>query len=107
MTFSTIWLQDGASPLGGQGIQSFIFIGGMILVMYFFMIRPQQKRQKEAKKFQTDISKGDTVVTIGGIHGKVIEANEASIVLDVDRGTKLTFERTAISAENTKKAQQD
>jgi len=106
MTFSTIWLQDGASPLGGQGIQSFIFIGGMILVMYFFMIRPQQKRQKDTKKFQDDIGKGDTVVTIGGIHGKIVEANDSSVVLDVDRGTKLTFERSAISAENTKKAQQ-
>ena len=92
------------SPVGGGQMQ-LIFFGGLILVMYFFMIRPQQKRQKEAKKFQEGIAKGESVVTIGGIHGKVVEADDNTVILDVDRGTKLTFERSSISAENTKKAQ--
>ena len=105
MNLSTIWLQDGAAG-GAGGYMQIVFLVGLVVVMYFFMIRPQQKRQKETKKFQEGIAKGETVVTIGGIHGKVVESNERTITLDVDRGTKLTFERSAISAENSKKAQE-
>jgi preprotein translocase subunit YajC len=56
---------------GGSGILGQVFLfGSIILIMYFFMIRPQQKKQKETKKFIEEIKKGDDVVTIGGLHGK-------------------------------------
>lgn len=107
MTLTSIWLQAGGGEGGtGMGIEQFIFLGGILLVFYFFMIRPQQKRQREAKKFQEGIAKGETIVTIGGIHGKVVDSDENTVTLDVDRGTKITFERTAVSAENTKRVQE-
>lgn len=88
-----------ANPYG-----QFILLGGIMIVFYFFMIRPQQKKQKEQKKFRESIKTGDDVVTIGGLYGKVVQVNDDSIVLDVDRGVKLTFTRDAISQESSAKA---
>lgn len=90
----TIFLQDPA-PQGG-GLQFFILLGGMFLIMYFFMIRPQMKRQKEAKKFREALEKGDKVVTIGGVHGKVVEISETSVVISCEQG-KLRVEKSALS----------
>ncbi|MEM6830890.1 MAG: preprotein translocase subunit YajC, partial [Bacteroidota bacterium] len=58
---------------GGGNITSFLPILGMVAIFYFFFIRPQQKKQKETKKYLEEIKKGDQVVTVGGIHGKVME----------------------------------
>ena len=88
----------------GSGYFQIIFFVGIALVFYFFMIRPQQKKQKEQKKFIEEIKKGDQVVTIGGIHGKVYAIDDATVVLDIDsKGTKVTFEKSAISLEASKK----
>ncbi len=87
----------------GGGVIQLLFFGGIILVFYFFMIRPQQKRQKDAKNFQNDVKKGDLVVTVGGVHGKVFEILDHEVILDVDRGTKLKVDRTALSMESTKR----
>lgn len=94
-----IFLQagEGAGGEQGGGFQFFILLGGMFLIMYFFMIRPQMKRQKEAKKFREALQKGDAVVTIGGIHGKVIELNETSVVISCEQG-KLRIDKSALSA---------
>jgi preprotein translocase subunit YajC len=78
------------------GMSFFILIGGMFLIMYFFMIRPQVKKQKEAKSFREELSKGDKVVTIGGIHGKVVDMNERTVLLQVD-GAKIRMEKTALN----------
>lgn len=89
---------------GGGGMMQLLFFGAIILVFYFFMIRPQQKRQKDAKNFQSEVKKGDLVVTVGGVHGKVFEILENEIIIDVDRGTKLKVDRSALSMESTKRA---
>ena len=94
-----VLLQSG----GGGGMMQLLFFGAIILVFYFFMIRPQQKRQKDAKNFQTEVKKGDMVVTVGGVHGKVFELLDHEVILDVDRGTKLKVDRTALSMESTKR----
>jgi preprotein translocase subunit YajC len=89
----------------GDGVMGQVFLfGSIILIMYFFMIRPQQKKQKETKNFLDAIKKGDTVVTIGGIHGKVSAIEGDTMTLDVDKGIKLKVEKSAISADFTKKA---
>ena len=80
-----------------------LLFGGIILIFYFFMIRPQQKKQKDHKKFVEEIKKGDHVITIGGVHGKVVSVEDALVVLDVDKGVKMTFEKSAISLEQSKK----
>lgn len=83
----------------GQDYTFLLMMGGMFLVMYFFMIRPQQKKRKEAEKFRDTLKKGTEVVTAGGIHGKVVEIVEDTVILDIDRGTKLTVEKASISQE--------
>jgi preprotein translocase subunit YajC len=84
-------------------IMQYILLGGMILVFYLFFIRPQQKKSKDQKNFSESIKKGDNVVTIGGIHGKVFSLESDTVVLEVDRGLKLTFERSSISLEASKR----
>ena len=69
---------------------------GMFVIMYFFMIRPQMKRQKEAKEYREAISKGDKVVTIGGVHGKGVSISDLTVVLEVESG-KLRVSKTALS----------
>lgn len=98
----TILLQ--AQGQGQSPWSSLVLFGGIAIIFYFFMIRPQQKKQKDQKKFIQEIAKGDEIVTIGGIHGKVTSIDDETVVLDVDgRGTKITFERSAISLEASKK----
>jgi preprotein translocase subunit YajC len=92
MTLFTILLQ--AQSEGGMSF--FILIGGMFLIMYLFMIRPQVKKQKESKKFREGLSKGDKVVTIGGIHGKVVDMNEQTVLLQID-GAKIRIEKSALN----------
>ena len=89
----------------GSGIMGQVFLfGSIILIMYFFMIRPQQKKQKDAKNFISEIKKGDNVVTIGGIHGKVYSVEGDTILLDLDKGIKIKVEKSAVSLEFSKKS---
>jgi preprotein translocase subunit YajC len=89
-----------------QGVQwpSMLLFGGIILVFYFFMIRPQQKKAKDAKKFSEEVKKGDYVVTIGGAHGHVAELEGDTFVLEVEKGMRIRFNKSAISMEATKAA---
>ena len=89
-----ILLQATASE--GTDFSFIILLGGMFLIMYFFMIRPQMKRQKEAKSFREGISKGDKVVTIGGLHGKVISVSDLTLMLELEQG-KVRIDKTAVS----------
>ncbi|MDH5603873.1 MAG: preprotein translocase subunit YajC [Cyclobacteriaceae bacterium] len=90
---------EGGSMFNGQ----MLLLVGIVIVFYFFMIRPQQKKAKEQKKFLENIAKGDSVVTIGGIHGKVVSVEGDVVVLDVDRGTKLTVNKASLTVEATPK----
>ncbi|WP_167965521.1 preprotein translocase subunit YajC [Saonia flava] len=76
----------------------------IFVVAYFFMIRPQMKRQKDEKKFVEALKKGDKVITRSGLHGKVVELNDkdASCVIETMAG-RLKFDRSAISMEMSKK----
>ena len=90
----------------GNAFAQFIPLILIFAIMYFLLIRPQQKKQKDQKKFTEEIQKGDQVVTIGGIHGKVYAVEDSTIVLDVDgKGTKMTFEKSSISLEASKAKQ--
>lgn len=79
-----------------------IFIGGILLVFYFFMIRPQQKKQKDQKKFIEAIKKGDMVVSLGGIHGKIMAIDDNTVTVEVDRGARIKMEKSSISYEASK-----
>lgn len=92
----SIFLQIGGE---GQGYSSLIFLVLIIAVFYFFMIRPQAKKAKEAKKFREALAKGDKVVTIGGIHGKVVEVKEQYLVLNIANGVDIRVQKSAVSPE--------
>jgi preprotein translocase subunit YajC len=81
----------------GGGLSMLIMMGGMFIIMYFFMIRPQMKKAKEAKKFQDSLEIGDRVMTLGGIHGKIVEIGETDVVMAIDQG-RLRIEKAGISA---------
>ncbi|MCE7065703.1 preprotein translocase subunit YajC [Dyadobacter sp. CY326] len=70
---------------------------GIIGVFYFFMIRPQQKKQKEQKELLGNLKKGDQVVTIGGIHARVYTVEDATVTLELDKGVKLTIDKSAVA----------
>ncbi|OYU83915.1 MAG: preprotein translocase subunit YajC [Flavobacterium sp. BFFFF2] len=85
--------------------QNLIFFALIFVVMYFFMIRPQQKKVKQEKEFETALKAGDRVITKSGFHGKIAEINEQTIIIETLAG-KLKIERSAISMELTKKLQE-
>ena len=79
------------------GANQLIMIVLIIGVFYFFMIRPQMKKQKELKKFREGLKAGDKIVTIGGIHGKILEISDATVLIQSE-GTKLRLEKSAVSS---------
>jgi preprotein translocase subunit YajC len=89
---------------GQSALPTWIMFGAMALIFYFFMIRPQQKKAKDQKKFIEDIKKGDYVVTIGGAHGHVADLEGETFVLEVEKGGRIRFNKSAISLEATKAA---
>jgi preprotein translocase subunit YajC len=98
MSHSVIMLQ--AAP--GAGSMQLLLIGGMILVFWLFMIRPQQKKAKQAKSFQQNMQKGDKIVTIAGIHGAINKVNEdGTIMIETSPGSYMKIEKSAISIEWT------
>ena len=83
---------------------SMIFMVAIIAVFYFFMIRPQQKKAKDQKKFIDEIKKGEDVVTIAGIFGRVAEIEGDTIILEVERGGRIKMLKSGISMDSTKTA---
>lgn len=101
MTHSFLLVLLQAAPAGG-GMLQLVLLGGMILVFWLFMIRPQAKKAKLAKKFQEEMQKGDKIVTIAGIHGTVNKVNEdGTIQIETSPGSYLKIEKSAISIEWT------
>ncbi|WP_295655498.1 preprotein translocase subunit YajC [uncultured Mucilaginibacter sp.] len=96
----TILLQ-AAGP-GGIPVQTIVMFGLIFVVFYFFMIRPQVKKQKDQKKFVEELKKGDKVVTTAGIHGRVVDVTDTMVTIDVDNSVKIRFDKSAISLEASK-----
>jgi len=91
-----------APASGGLGnLTSFLPLILIVGVFYFFMIRPQMKKQKAAKKFMEEIKKGDKIITIGGIHGKIAEIHDTTFMIEVEGGMKLKILKTAVSMDNS------
>ena len=90
--------------MGEGGISTFLPFVLMFVVVYFFMIAPQMKRQKQEKKFAAELKKGDRVITKSGMHGKIVELNDkdGSCVIETLAG-KIKFDKSAISMEMSKK----
>jgi preprotein translocase subunit YajC len=94
MQYSINFLQESAPGMGGSLFP--LFMIGILVIFYLFFIRPQSKKQKEEKNFRESLTKGDKVMTIGGVYGKVVKVEETSVLVQVDDNTKLRFDKTAI-----------
>ena len=81
----------------GSGTSTLIMFGMIFLVMYFFMIRPQIKKQKKEQVFRNSLKKGDSVVTIGGVHAKIIDVKKNTFIIEGHAGTQLKIEKNAVT----------
>ena len=100
-------MEEAIKGVLGEGGMTFIMFGLMFLVFYLFMIRPQMTKAKEEKKFREALKKGDKVVTIGGIHGKIAEVKDTTLLIEVGDGNKLKIEKSAVSKDNSVGLQQN
>ena len=82
-------------------IPSFVFLLLIIVVFYFFMIRPQMKRQKDLKTYREGLSKGDKVVTTGGIYGKVLDLKDQTVTVEIADNVRIKIDKNAIIKDNT------
>jgi len=89
---------------GDENPMSFwIMMGLMLVVFYFFMIRPQSKKAKDAKKFREELNKGARIVTIGGIHGKIAEVKDDIVTIEVEGGQRLKLDKSAIAMDSSQR----
>lgn len=94
-------LQAAGAPAQGGGWSMWIMLILIFVVMWFFMIRPQRKQQKELQAFRDSLKKGDKVVTIGGIYGTVCEIKEGSVLIEVDNNVKIRVSKQALVKDFT------
>ena len=90
-----------------SGILNIAFLVTIFVIFYFFMVRPQNKKRKELQNMRDTLKKGDSVVTIGGIHGKVAEVKDSTIVLSVDQNVKIKVDKSAVSMDESTKLTED
>ena len=90
-----------------SGILNIVFLVTIFVIFYFFMVRPQNKKRKELQNMRDTLKKGDSVVTIGGIHGKVAEVKDSTIVLSIDQNVKIKVDKSAVSMDESTKLTDD
>lgn len=98
-------LQTAAGQPAGGGMSMWIMLALIFVVMWFFMIRPQRKQQKELQNFRDSLKKGDKVVTVGGIYGTVDEIKEGSVLIIVDKDVKIRVSKNALVKDFTEPVQ--
>ena len=102
--FALLQAAPAAQPQGG-GWSMWIMLALIFVVMWFFMIRPQRKQQKELQNFRDSLKKGDKVVTIGGIYGTVDEIKDNTVLIIVDRDVKIRVSKQALVKDFTEPVQ--
>jgi preprotein translocase subunit YajC len=101
-----ILMTQPAQGQKGSGYSSLIFLALIIVVFYFFFIRPQMKKTKDQKKFREALKKYDKVITIGGLHGKIVEVRDTTFIIEVE-GTRLKVEKSAIASGEPGQAEEN
>ena len=97
---------QAAQPAQGGGALMWVMMALIFVVMWFFMIRPQRKQQKELEKFRNELKRGDKVITSGGIYGTVDEVKEKTVLLKVDGDVKLRVDKQCLVRDYTEAQQQ-
>lgn len=105
MNLINIILQAAAQPQGGSMTSMLVMMLALIAIFYFLMIRPQQKRQKELAQFRNELKKGDSVITIGGIKGKVVSTSETEIIITIAKDVDIAVSKEAIVKDMSDTAQ--
>lgn len=105
MNLMYIMLQAAGQPQGGSMTSMLVMMLALVAIFYFLMIRPQQKRQKELAKFRNELKKGDPVVTIGGIKGKVVATSETEIIITIAKDVNIAVSKDAIVKDMSDTAQ--
>lgn len=93
---STILLQAQTQGAGGSMWSTILMFALLIVVFYFFLIRPQSKRQKEVRKFQDSLENGKSVITQGGIYGKIKEVKDNYVILEIAEGVKIKVNKNML-----------
>ena len=88
--------QGQAGQAGGGGLTMLLMLALIFVVMWLFMIRPQQKRQKQLNEFRNNLPKGDKVVTVGGIYGTIVEVNDNKVLLEIDKDVKIKVDKASL-----------
>ena len=96
---------QAAAPQQGGSMSMWIMLILIFVVMWFFMIRPQRKQQKELNEFRNGLKKGDKVVTVGGIYGEIVEVNEKTALIRVDGDVKLRVDKQGLVKDYSETAQ--
>ena len=98
-----------ASLMGGGGVANLLMIVALIAIFYFFMIRPQSKKQKEIRKFREGLSAGDKVITAGGIYGKIKEIKDSVIIIEIADNVRIKIDKGSVypSANAANEANQE
>lgn len=102
MNLNLIMLQDSAA---GSGFSSIILIVAFIAIFYFFMVRPQQKKQKEINKFRSELNNGDRVITAGGIYGIIKDIKDNYIILEIADNVRIKIDKNSIYASPAEAAE--
>ena len=99
--FTFLQAAPAAQPAQGGGLSMWVMLALIFVIMWFFMIRPQRKQQKELENFRNSLKKGDKIVTIGGIYGTVAEIKEESVLIEVDNNVKIRVSKQALVKDFT------
>ena len=97
MNLMTVFLQAPAAAPGG-GSMMWILLIAMFAIMYFFMIRPQNKKQKEIQNFRKGLEVGQEVITAGGVHGKIKELRDDAVILEIADNVRIKIDKNSIFA---------
>jgi preprotein translocase subunit YajC len=96
-----------AQGSGGSGLSSLLLIVGVFVLIYFMMIRPQQRRRREVQNMQSTMGIGDEIITVGGLYGTVREIDDESVLLEIAPGVTARYAKAAIGKVNQKAAVSD
>jgi preprotein translocase subunit YajC len=97
-----LFILMGQPAAGSNPMMQFLPLIAIVVVFYFFMIRPQMKKAKDQKKYIEALKKGDKILTIGGIYGKIVEVrDDATIIMEVEDGSKMKISKNAVSQDAT------
>lgn len=106
LTFTLLQAAPAGQATAGGGSMFWVMIIAMFVIMWFFMIRPQRKQQKELEKFRNSLKRGDKVVTAGGIYGTVDEIKDRTVLIKVDGDVKLRVDKNSLVRDFTQDASQ-